>query len=173
MYLALIKGFLIAKKEWIKYALIAILTVSVLAYVYSAGKHSERSEWLEQEQEFLAKQSAIKEENDKRIKENRENYDRILLGVISNHEKEQKNLNDRIAELSNKRLYITAAKNSGCDRVPTETKSTGEFDSPPDRIELSRKDGENIRNDYGTAQRLVEQYENLRAVCLPLVEVVE
>ena len=173
MYLALIKGFLIAKKAWIKYALIAILTVSVLAYVYGAGKRSERSEWLEQEQEFLAKQSAIKEENDKRIKENREKYDQILLGVISNYEKEQKELNDRIAELSNKRMYITAAKSSGCNGVPTETQSTGEPDSPADRVELSGKNAEDIRNDYGTAQRLVEQYENLRAVCLPLVEVVE
>lgn len=173
MYLSLIKGFLTAKSLWIKIALAVILSIAVLAYVYSAGKRSERSEWLEQEQEFLAKQNAIKEENSKRIEEQQAKYDQILLGVISKHEKEQKKLNDRIAELSNKRLYITAAKNSRCDRVPTETKGTGEPDSPADRVELSRKDGENVRNDYGTAQRLVEQYENLRAVCLPLVEVVE
>lgn len=173
MYLALIKGFLIAKKAWIKYALIAILTVSVLAYVYGAGKRSERSEWLEQEQEFLAKQSAIKEENDKRIKENREKYDQILLGVISNYEKEQKELNDRIAELSNKRMYITAAKSSGCNGVPTKTESPGQPDSSSDRTELSAEDAENIRDDYATAQQLVNQYNDLRALCLPLVEVVQ
>ena len=62
MYLTLIKLFLTAKAAWIKYAVMAILTVMVLAYVYSAGKHSERAEWLEQEQSFLAKQHAIEEE---------------------------------------------------------------------------------------------------------------
>ena len=69
MYLSLIKGFLTAKSLWIKIALAVILSIAVLAYVYSAGKDSERSEWLDKEQEFLAQQSAIKEENSKRIKE--------------------------------------------------------------------------------------------------------
>lgn len=72
MYLTVIKTFLTAKSAWIKYVAIAILTVMVLAYVYNAGKQSERSEWLDMEQKFLAKQNAIKEENDKRIKENQE-----------------------------------------------------------------------------------------------------
>jgi len=81
MNLDLIKTFLTAKSAWIKYAAIAILTVMVLAYVYNAGKQSERSEWLGKEREFLTRQNAIKEENDKRIRENQEKYDQILLFI--------------------------------------------------------------------------------------------
>ena len=173
MYLTVIKTFLTAKSAWIKYAAIAILTVMVLAYVYSAGKDSERAEWLGKEQEFLGQQSAIKEENSKRIKEYQDKYDQILMEAFNNYEQERKNLNNRISELSNQRMYITAAKDSGCNRLPAKTKDSRGVDSSPNRVELSDEDGKNIRNDYGTAQELVEQYKALRNICLPLVEVVE
>lgn len=173
MYLTVIKTFLTAKSAWIKYAAIAILTVMVLAYVYSAGKDSERAEWLDKEQEFLAQQSAIKEENSKRIKEYQDKYDQILMEAFNNYEQERKNLNNRIDELSNQRMYITASKNTSCNRLSAKTKDSSGVDSAPNRVELSDEDGKNIRNDYGTAQELVMQYERLREVCLPLVEVVE
>lgn len=169
----LIKAFVAAKSTWIKYAIVIILAVSVLAYVYDAGKRSERSEWLDKESEFLARQNAIKEENSNRIKEYQAKYDEILMGAFNNYEQERKNLNNRIDELSNKRMYVTAAKNSGCNGLSAKAKDTGGIDSAPSRIELSGADGKNVRNDYGTAQRLVLQYEELRAICLPLVDVVE
>ena len=173
MYLSLIKGFLTAKSLWIKIALAVILSIAVLAYVYSAGKDSERAEWLVKEKEFLAQQNAIKEENSKRIKEYQDKYDQILMGAFNNYEQERKNLNNRISELSNQRMYITASKDSGCNRLPTKAKDSGGIDSATDRVELSRENAENIRDDYGTAQRLVEQYKALRNICLPLVEVVD
>ena len=173
MYLTVIKTFLTAKSAWIKYAAIAILTVMVLAYVYSAGKDSERSEWLGKEREFLTRQTAIKEAAKKRIEENQAKYDKILMGAFNNYEQERKNLNNRIDELSNQRMYITAAKSTSCNRVSSKAKDSSSVDSAADRVELSGQDGKNIRDDYGTAQELVMQYERLREVCLPLVEVVE
>lgn len=169
----LIKAFVAAKSAWIKYAIVIILAVSVLAYVYAAGKDSERAEWLDKEREFLTRQSAIKEENSKRIKEYQAKYDEILMGAFNNYEQERKNLNNRIDELNNKRMYVTAAKDSGCNRLPAKTKDSSGVDSSSNRVELSRENAENIRDDYGTAQRLVLQYEELRAICLPLVDVVE
>lgn len=173
MYLSLIKGFLTAKSLWIKIALAVILSIAVLAYVYSAGKDSERAEWLGKEREFLTRQNAIKEDAKKRIEENQAKYDKILMGAFNNYEQERKNLNNRIDELSNQRMYITAAKSTSCNRVPSKAKDSSGVDSAPNRVELSDEDGKNIRNDYGTAQELVEQYKALRNICLPLVEVVE
>ena len=173
MYFTLIKSFLTAKSAWIKYAAIAILTVMVLAYVYSAGKDSERSEWLSKEREFLTQQNAIKEAAKKRIEENQAKYDEILMGAFNNYEQERKNLNNRIDELSNQRMYITAAKSTSRNRVSSKAKDSSSVDSAADRVELSGQDGKNIRDDYGTAQELVMQYERLREVCLPLVEVVQ
>ena len=173
MYLSLIKGFLTAKSLWIKIALAVILSIAVLAYVYSAGKDSERSEWLGKEREFLAQQNAIKEDAKKRIEENQAKYDKILMGAFNNYEQERKNLNNRISELSDKRMYITASKNTSCDRVSAKAKDSIGIDSSAGRVELSAEDGKNIRNDYGAAQELVEQYKALRNICLPLVEVIE
>jgi len=169
----LIKAFVTAKSAWIKYAIVIILAVSVLAYVYAAGKDSERAEWLDKEREFLTRQSAIKEENSKRIKEYQDKYDQILMEAFNNYEQERKNLNNRISDLSNQRMYITASKSTGCNRLPAKAKDSGGIDSSTSRVELSGADGKNIRDDYGTAQELVMQYERLRAICLPLVEVVE
>lgn len=169
----LIKAFVAAKSAWIKYTIVIILAVSVLAYVYDAGKRSERSEWLDKESEFLARQNAIKEENSKRIKEYQAKYDEIMMGAFNNYEQERKNLNNRISELSNQRMYITASKDSGCNRLPAKTKDSSGIDSSAGRVELSDEDGKNIRDDYGTAQRLVMQYEALRNICLPLIEVIE
>lgn len=173
MNLDLIKTFLTAKALWIKIVVVVIMAISVMAYVYSAGKDSERAEWLGKEREFLTRQNAIKDDAKKRIEENQAKYDEILMGAFNNYEQERKNLNNRIDELSNKRMYITASKNTSCNRLPAKTKDSIGVDSSPNRIELSDEDGKNIRDDYGAAQKLVMQYERLREVCLPLVEVIE
>ena len=96
-----------------------------------------------------------------------------MMGAFNNYEQERKNLNNRISELSNQRMYITASKDSGCNRLPAKTKDSSGIDSSAGRVELSDEDGKNIRDDYGTAQRLVMQYEALRNICLPLIEVIE
>ncbi len=173
MYLTLIKTFLTAKAAWIKYAVMAILTVMVLAYVYSAGKHSERAEWLSKEAKFLTQQNEIKEAAEKRVEEQQAKYNEILMGVINEHNKEKTELDNRIAVLSNQRMFINTKKCTGSGGVSAKTESSGQPDSSSDRTELSAEDAENIRNDYATAQQLVNQYNDLRALCLPLVEVVQ
>ncbi len=173
MYLTLIKTFLTAKAAWIKYAAIAILTVMVLAYVYNAGKHSERAEWLSKEAKFLTQQNEIKEAAEKRVEEQQAKYNEILMGVINEHNKEKTELDNRIAVLSNQRMFINTKKCTGSGGVSTKTESASQLDSTTDRAELSVSDAENVRNDYATAQQLVNQYNDLRALCLPLVEVVQ
>ena len=58
-------------------------------------------------------------------------------------------------------MYITAAKVPVAMGAP-KPKVPANLIAPPIEVELSGKNAEDIRNDYGTAQRLVEQYENLR-----------
>ncbi len=175
MYLTVIKTFLTAKSAWIKYAAIAILTVMVLAYVYSAGKDSERAEWLDKEQEFLAKQNAIKEENDKRIRENQEKYDQILLGVINDRNEQVAERDNRINQLINNGLRINSKNCTGINRVPAKTKDTGKHDSPAGsaEIRLSDETTRSLAQVTEDAMDLVDRYNNLREICLPLVEVVE
>lgn len=173
MYLTLIKTFLIAKKTWIKIAAIAILTAACLAYVYNTGKESERSVWQEKEAKFLVKQEAIKKLHLEAIERQQNEYEKILLGVINEHEKERTDLDNRIAELSTQRMYINTKKCTGSVGLSTKTESASQLDSATDRTELSESDAEDIRDDYATAQQLVNQYNDLRALCLPLVEVVQ
>lgn len=175
MYLTVIKTFLTAKSAWIKYAAIAILTVMVLAYVYNAGKHSERAEWLEQEQEFLSKQRAIKEENDKRIRENRDKYNQILLGVINDRNEQVAERDNRINQLVTNGLRISSKNCTGSNGVPTKAKDTGKPDSAAGsgEIQLSESTTRSLAQVTEDAMDLVDRYNNLREICLPLVEVVE
>lgn len=175
MYLTVIKTFLIAKSAWIKYAAIAILTVMVLAYVYSAGKRSERSEWLDMEQKFLAKQSAIKEENDKRIRESQEKYDQILLGVINDRNEQVAERDNRINQLVANGLRISSKNCTGSNGVSTKAKDTVQPDSAigSGEIQLSESTTRGLAQVTEDAMDLVDRYNNLREICLPLVEVVE
>ena len=175
MYLSLIKGFLTAKSLWIKIALAVILSIAVLAYVYSAGKDSERSEWLGKEREFLAQQNAIKDAAKKRIEENQAKYDEILMGVINERNKSIEERDNRIAELNNRGLYISSKNCTGSNGVPTKTKDTGQPDSATGsgEIRLSNETTRSLAQVTEDAIDLVDRYNNLREICLPLVEVVE
>ena len=175
MYLSLIKGFLTAKSLWIKIALAVILSIAVLAYVYSAGKDSERAEWLGKEREFLAKQSAIKEENDKRIRENQEKYDQILLGVINDRNEQVAERDNRINQLVANGLRINSKNCTGSNGVPTKTKDTGQPDSPSGsaEIRLSDETTRSLAQVTEDAMDIVDRYNNLRELCLTLVEVVK
>ena len=175
MYLTLIKSFLTAKAVWIKIAVAIILAVSVLAYVYNAGKHSERSEWLDMEQKFLAKQSAIKEENDKRIRESQEKYDQILLGVINDRNEQVAERDNRINQLVANGLRISSKNCTGSNGVSTKAKDTVQPDSAigSGEIQPSESTTRGLAQVTEDAMDLVDRYNNLREICLPLVEVVE
>lgn len=175
MYLTIIKTFLTAKSAWIKYAAIAILTVMVLAYVYSAGKDSERSEWLDKEAKFLTQQNAIKEENSKRIEEQQAKYDQILLGVINDRNDQIEERDNRINQLVNNGLRINSKNCTSSSRVPTKTKDTIQPDSSAGsaEIRLSEETTRSLAQVTEDAMDLVDRYNNLRELCLPLAEVVE
>ncbi|MFO1291113.1 MAG: hypothetical protein U1E82_10965 [Nitrosomonas sp.] len=93
--------------------------------------------------------------------------------MINEHEKERTDLDNHIAELSTQHMYINTKKCTSSGGLSAKTESTSQLDSSTDRAELSEQDAKNIRHDYATAQQLVNQYNDLRALCLPLVEVVQ
>ena len=171
----LIKAFVTAKSAWIKYTIVIILAVSVLAYVYDAGKRSERSEWLGKEREFLTRQNAIKEENDKRIRENQEKYDQILLGVINDRNDQIEERDNRINQLINNGLRINSKNCTGSNGVSAKAKDTSQPDSTigSGEIQLSESTTRGLAQVTEDAMDLVDRYNNLRELCLPLVEVVE
>ena len=175
MNLDLIKTFLTAKALWIKIVVVVIMAIYVMAYVYNAGKQSERSEWLDKEQEFLAQQSAIKEENDKRIKENQEKYDQILLGVINDRNDQIEERDNRINQLINNGLRINSKNCTGSNGVSAKAKDTSQPDSTigSGEIRLSDETTRSLAQVTEDAMDLVDRYNNLREICLPLVEVVE
>lgn len=175
MYLTVIKTFLTAKSAWIKYAAIAILTIMVLAYVYSVGKDSERAEWLDREVKFISQQNAIKEENSKRIEEQQAKYDQILLGVINDRNNQIEERDNRINQLVSNGLRINSKNCTGSNGVSTKAKDSSGHDSPTGstEIRLSDETTRSLAQVTEDAMDLVDRYNNLRELCLPLVEVVE
>jgi len=175
MYLTLIKSFLTAKAVWIKIAIAIILAVSVFAYVYSAGKDSERAEWLDKEREFISRQNEIKEENSKRIKERQAEYDKILLGVINDRNNQIEERDNRINQLVNNGLRISSKNCTSGNGVSAKAKDTSQPDSTigSGEIQLSESTTRGLAQVTEDAMDLVDRYNNLRELCLPLVEVVE
>ena len=175
MYLTVIKTFLTAKSAWIKYAAIAILTVMVLAYVYGAGKDSERAEWLSKEAKFISQQNAIKEAAEKRIEEQQAKYDQILMGVINEHNKSIEERDGRIADLNSRGMRISSKNCSGGNRLPAKAKDSGQPDSAVDRgeIRLSDETTRSLAEVAIDANEVVGKYNALVKICSPLVEVVE
>lgn len=175
MYLTLIKSFLTAKAVWIKIAIAIILAVSVFAYVYSAGKDSERAEWLDKEREFISRQNEIKEENSKRIKERQAEYDKILLGVINDRNNQIEERDNRINQLVANGLRISSKNCTGSNGVSAKAKDTSQPDSTigSGEIQLSESTTRGLAQVTEDAMDLVDRYNNLRELCLPLVEVVE
>ena len=175
MYLTLIKSFLTAKAVWIKIAIAIILAVSVFAYVYSAGKDSERAEWLDKEREFISRQNEIKEENSKRIKERQAEYDKILLGVINDRNEQVAERDNRINQLVANGLRISSKNCTGSNGVSAKAKDTSQPDSTigSGEIQLSESTTRGLAQVTEDAMDLVDRYNNLRELCLPLVEVIE
>ena len=175
MYLTLIKSFLTAKAVWIKIAIAIILAVSVFAYVYSAGKDSERAEWLDKEREFISRQNEIKEENSKRIKERQAEYDKILLGVINDRNNQIEERDNRINQLVANGLRISSKNCTGSNGVSAKAKDTSQPDSTigSGEIQLSESTTRGLDQVTEDAMDLVDRYNNLRELCLPLVEVIE
>lgn len=175
MYLTLIKSFLTAKAVWIKIAIAIILAVSVFAYVYSAGKDSERAEWLDKEREFISRQNEIKEENSKRIKERQAEYDKILLGVINDRNEQVAERDNRINQLVANGLRISSKNCTGSNGVSAKAKDTSQPDSTigSGEIQLSESTTRGLAQVTKDAMDLVDRYNNLRELCLPLVEVIE
>ena len=175
IYSALIKSFLVAKAIWIKIAVAVILAISVLAYVYSAGKDSERAEWLGKEAKFLTQQNAIKEAAKKRIEENQAKYDQILMGVINEHNKNIEERDSRIADLNSRGMRISAKNCAGSNRVRAKAKDSGQPDSAAagGEIRLSSETARSLAEVAIDANEVVAKYNDLVKICSPLVEVVE
>ena len=175
MYLTVIKTFLTAKSAWIKYAAIAILTVMVLAYVYGAGKDSERAEWLSKEAKFISQQNAIKEAAEKRIEEQQAKYDQILMGVINEHNKSIEERDGRIADLNSRGMRISSKNCSGGNRLPAKAKDSSQPDSAAagGEIRLSDETTRSLAEVAIDANEVVGKYNALVKICSPLVEVVE
>jgi hypothetical protein len=175
IYSALIKSFLVAKAVWIKIAIAVILAISILAYVYGAGKASERAEWLGKEAKFISQQNAIKEENSKRIEEQQAKYDQILLGVINDRNGQIEERDNRINQLVNNGLRINSKNCAGGNGVPTKTKDTGQPDSAAagGEIRLPDETTRGLAEVAIDANEVVAKYNDLAKICSPLVEVVE
>ena len=175
IYSALIKSFLTAKAIWIKIAIAVILAISILAYVYGAGKDSERAEWLSKEAKFISQQNAIKEAAEKRIEEQQAKYDQILMGVINEHNKSIEERDGRIADLNSRGMRISAKNCTGSNRLPTKAKDSSQPDSAAGggEIRLSDETTRGLAEVAIDANEVVGKYNALVKICSPLVEVVE
>lgn len=153
----------------LKYAVIVSVVVGSAWWVYDTiydrgwndreeiAIKDEAAAKLEHDLEYTA---ALRESEQEKIRQHQE-----LMGVINAQAEQQNKLQSDFDRVANQRMYITT-KAQRCDIETREDGDTGEPGSRTGRVELSESDAKNIRSDYYDAQRVVNQYINLREIVL-------
>ncbi len=160
-----------------KYALIISVIVGAAWWVYDAIY--DRG-WNDREQEAILEAAKSQEALDvakKKIEAMRVESQTKLLKTINERNKREAELNNRINDLNDQRLYVSA-KNKGCDNdgMPGTHEDTGVNSGGTGRVELSQTAARNIRRDYINGQQVVNQYLALKELveastqCFEIVE---
>lgn len=156
-----------------KIIIIAALTACFASgyYGYGQGRDAEKSWWVDREAQINA-------ENQKKIagliaekKERESKLNETIALIVKKNDKDIRTLENRIAALNDRGLYIDTPDCSG-GSLPGSTRSSSEPGSGSGRVRLSDEDARNILRDYVDAQRVVNQYTKLKEICLPLLKVI-
>lgn len=152
----------------IRYVLPSVLILSALGYgfykIRDIGVQYERQTWE-------AKTLAWQRDSEKLIAHKQATIDILRkhfekeLEVIRNAkiESEEKLIND-ITNLKSRGLFVKSnCAPGGRNTVPSTTKNTSEFASGTSRIRLSGEDESNLVSYASDAQKVVIQYQTLRA----------
>ena len=171
MYLTLIKTFLTANKIWLKIAAIAILTVMCLAYVYNAGKESERSVWQEKESDFLASIRSLEDEYKERAEDQQKKHEQILLNVMSDHNEKIQTLNDDVDKFKRDGLRYKS-KASSCSNARTGEAESSSLLAQENEYELPARITERL-SEIGEHAIMVQQNRNeLIDICSQYVQAI-
>lgn len=162
-----------------KYAAQAFVIVMLIAYAgffgYEKGRKIERVEWIEQNAKYQAAANAEKEKREAEIKKERVAYEENFMRVLNERQRLQADLNQRMHELRSGGLWIKSSSCPGSGRVSGETESSGGDDRPSGqgKIRLPRETERGVLEIGQDAAELVNKYNTLRGICLPLVEVID
>lgn len=159
-----------------KYIVIVLVLCGLVFTIHSSGRKVERAQCQQEQQDFSARAEQLRRQAEvERIEEKRA-YDENLMRLINDKQKAQADLNQRMHELATGGLWINASTTcSSGDRMPGKTENTRVDDraAGPDKIRLPRKvEGNLLAIGYDAAE-LVDKYNDLRELCLPLVDVVD
>lgn len=159
-----------------KYIVVVLVLCGLVSTIHNSGRKVERAQCLQAQQEFSAQAEQLRRQAEaERIKEKRA-YDENLMRIINDKQKAQADLNQRMHELATGGLWINASTTcSSDDRMPGKTENTRINDraAGPDKIRLPRKVEGNLFAIGYDAAELVDKYNDLRELCLPLVNVVD
>lgn len=162
--------------KYMAYALVIVMLIVYAGFFgYEKGRGIERAEWIEHNAEYEAAANAEKEKREAEIKKERTAYEENFMRVLNERERLQANLNQRMHELRTGGLWIKSSSCPGSSPMPGKTKSASGNDSAigPGKIRLPRETEQDVLAIGQDAAELVNKYNALRGICLPLVEVID
>lgn len=164
--------------DWVslaKYVIFITVTSLVVYQVYDSGKQAERAKCLQLQKDFSDRAEELRQKQTARRIEEKRVYETNLMRLINEKQKLQADLNQRMHELTTGGLWIDAKACSSRDSLPGKTKNSSIDDrtAGPEKIRLPGKTERSLLAIGYDAAELVDKYNDLRELCLPLVEVVD
>lgn len=158
----------------------ALVVVGGMAYgahlIHKNGREVEKSVWVQKTADANKARAEDKARAEARRKAELEQQEKELLGALSDEKKKlaelEKRERDQLA--ANRGLWATieGLSNFGSGACSGEGEGSSVGSPTSNRVRLSRSDAENIRRDYGDADRVAIQYETCRKTLIPLVEII-
>lgn len=163
-----------------KYMAYVLVIVMLIAYAgffgYEKGREIERVEWLAERDKQEAKSAAMKEAAEAEIKKEKAAYEANFMRVINEKQRLQADLNKRMHELAASGLWVESSKTctgkSGLSGK-AEGASGNDSSSGQGKVRLPEETERGVLEIGQDAAELVNRYNTLRGICLPLVEVID
>jgi hypothetical protein len=160
---------------WVLLAAIVLFVAKYLVHsIHEDGRKIGWSECREEQKKKDDKLAAEQRKKDAVIKAEFDRQQTELMGALGNEKKRNEDIEKRygVERDTNHGLFVSLRKLAEFHESG-KAESPGTCDSSSDRRELSLQDAENIRKDYRDADRVVNQYETLRTICTPLLDIVK
>ncbi len=155
-------------------AMVSFGTGTVIGY--NTGKTAKDHEWQVKENDWLVNTAKLQESHEAEIKSERDKNTENLMRVINEKQQAQAKLDNAMHQLAIGGMFISTEEGACRDAVSREAESASKSSNAANasrKVRIHGKSEQDIREMIRDAQELANRHKELRAVCLPLLDIVE
>lgn len=163
--------------KYLAYAFVIAMVIGGAGFFgYEKGRKIERVEWMLERDKQEAKSATMKEAAEAEIKKEKAAYEANFMRVINERQRLQADYNQRMHELATGGLWVESSKTcTGKSGLSGKAEGASGNDSSAGqgKVRLPQETERGVLEIGQDAAELVNKYNTLRGICLPLVEVID